>query len=89
MTKMFKNVVLTRKIENMIEELCGKSFSKSIVSDLCKKIDPIVVAFKSRPLICEYPFLMVGAIYIKARENNRVRRKSFLKAIGINEECNH
>lgn len=86
MIEMVINGVSTRKIENITEELCGKSFSKSMVSELCKKLDPIVDAFKSRPLICEYPFLMVDAIYIKARENNRVRSKSLLIAIGINEE---
>jgi transposase-like protein len=36
------NGVSTRKIENITEELCGKSFSKSTVSDLCKKFDPVV-----------------------------------------------
>lgn len=88
MIEMVINGVSTRKIENITEELCGKSFSKSMVSDLCKKLDPIVDAFKSRPLIYEYPFLMVDAIYIKARENNRVRCKSLLIAIGIDEEGN-
>jgi transposase-like protein len=88
MIEMVISGVSTRKIENITEELCGKSFSKSMVSDLCKKLDPIVDAFKSRPLIYEYPFLMVDAIYIKARENNRVRSKSLLIAIGINEEGN-
>ena len=51
MIEMVINGVSTRKIENITEELCGKSFSKSMVSDLCKKLDPIVDAFKSRPLI--------------------------------------
>jgi transposase-like protein len=88
MIEMVVNGVSTRKIENITEELCGKSFSKSMVSDLCKKLDPIVDAFKTRPLISEYPFLMVDAIYIKARENNRVRSKSLLIAIGVNEDGN-
>ena len=45
MIEMVINGVSTRKIENITEELCGKSFSKSMVSDLCKKLDPIVDAF--------------------------------------------
>ena len=86
MIEMVINGVSTRKIENITEELCGKSFSKSMVSDLCKKLDPVVEAFRKRPLTCEYPFLMVDAIYIKARDNHRVRNKSLLVAIGVNEE---
>ena len=86
MIEMVINGVSTRKIENITEELCGKSFSKSMVSDLCKKLDPVVEAFKNRPLTYEYPFLMVDAIYIKARDNHRVRSKSLLIAIGVNEE---
>ena len=78
--------VSTRKIENITEELCGNSFSKSMVSDLCKKLDPVVETFKNRPLTYEYPFLMVDAIYIKVSDNHRVRSKSLLIAIGVNEE---
>ncbi len=88
MIEMVINGVSTRKIENITEELCGKSFSKSMVSDLCKKLDPIVDVFRTRPLTSEYPFLIVDAIYIKVRENNRVRSKSLLIAIGVNEEGN-
>ena len=66
MIEMVINGVSTRKIENITEELCGKSFSKSMVSDLCKKLDPVVTAFRNRPLTNEYPFLIVDAIYMIA-----------------------
>jgi len=84
--EMVINGVSTRKIENITEELCGRSFSKSMVSDLCKKLDPIVIGFKNRPLSCAYPFLIVDAIYIKVREDHRVKSKSLLIAMGVNEE---
>lgn len=84
MIEMVINGVSTRKIENITEELCGKSFSKSMVSELCKKLNPIVKAFRNSPLEKCYPFLMVDVMYIKVRENNRVQSKGLLIAVGIN-----
>jgi len=39
---MVINGVSSRKIEKVTEELYSKSFSKSIVSELCKKLNPVV-----------------------------------------------
>jgi putative transposase len=86
MMEMVVNGVSTRKVELITEELCGKKFSKSTVSELCKSLDPIVEAFKTRPLEPHYPFIQVDAIYLKVRENSRVQSKGLLVAVGINEE---
>lgn len=86
MIEMVINGVSTRKIENITEQLCGKSFSKSTVSKLCESLDPIVAAFRNRPLKKHYPFVIVDAMYIKVREDNRVRSKGLLIAIAVNEE---
>ena len=86
MMEMVVNGVSTRKIETITQELCGKKFSKSTVSSLCKKLDPIVHAFRIRPLESHYPFLIVDALYVKVREDNRVQSKGLLIAVGVNEE---
>ena len=86
MMEMVINGVSTRKVEQITEELCGKKFSKSTVSTLCKKLDPIVEAFRTRPLKCHYPFLTVDAIYVKVRENGRVQSRGLLIAVAVNEE---
>jgi transposase-like protein len=86
MMEMVINGVSTRKVESITEELCGKKFSKSTVSTLCKSLDPMVNAFRTRPLESHYPFLMVDAIYVKVRENKRIQSRGLLIAIGINEE---
>jgi putative transposase len=86
MMEMVVNGVSTRKIENITEELCGKKFSKSTVSALCKRLDPVVYAFKTRPLESRYPFLIVDALYLKVREDGRVKSKGLLIAVGINEQ---
>lgn len=86
MMEMVVNGVSTRKIETITQELCGKKFSKSTVSSLCKKLDPIIHAFRTRPLESHYPFLIVDALYVKVREDNRVQSKGLLIAVGVNEE---
>lgn len=84
--EMVVNGVSTRKVTQVTEELCGTEFSKSTVSDLCKQLDPIVTAWNHRPLKNEYPFLVVDAIYVKVREDGRVRSRGLMIATGINLE---
>jgi len=86
MIEMVINGVSTRKIQKVTEELCGQSFSKSTVSVLCKRLDPIIEAFCNRPLLKHYPFIVIDALYLKARENTRVRSKGVLIAQGISED---
>src|SRR5690606_28353477 len=74
------------KVAQITEELCGREFSKSTVSDLCKKLDPIVSAWSKRPLEAAHPFVFVDAMVIKAREEGRVRSRGVLIAIGVNAE---
>lgn len=84
MVQMVINGVSTRKVSKVVEELCGTSFSKSAVSELCKKLDAEIEAFKNRPLNgLEAPFLMVDATYFKARENHKVVSKAFMVALAI------
>jgi putative transposase len=86
MMEMVINGVSTRKVEAITQELCGKSFSKSTVSTLCKQLDPMVHAFRTRPLESHYPFLIVDALYLKVREDHRVQSRGLLIAVGVNEE---
>jgi transposase-like protein len=86
MMEMVINGVSTRKVELITEELCGKKFSKSTISELCKNLDPMIAAFRTRPLQSHYPFLMVDAIYVKVRENGRIQSRGMLIAIGVNED---
>lgn len=68
MAEMVVNGVSTRKVSKVMETLCGTSFSKSTVSEVCKELDAIVNEFKNRQLNGIYPFLLVDATYLKARE---------------------
>ena len=84
MMEMVVQGVSTRKVQKVTEELCGEAFSKSTVSEICKELDIPVKQFKERLLPDHYPFIVVDAIYLKAREDHRVRSKALFVAIGVN-----
>jgi transposase-like protein len=81
--EMVVNGVSTRKVTAITEELCGTSFSKSTVSALCARLDPLVAAWNERPLSEQaFPFVLADALVIKVREQKRVRALAALIAIG-------
>ena len=84
MTTMVLEGVSTRKIARITEELCGTSFSKSAVSEICKSLDAYVDEFRNRPLTDSYPFLTVDATYFKVRENHRVTARALMTAFAVN-----
>ena len=87
LVEMVINGVSTRKISAITEELCGADFSKSTVSELCKRLDPVVQGWNERNLReTRYPFVLVDAIVLKIREEGRVRSRAAMIATGINEE---
>ena len=73
----------TRKATEVTETLCGASFSKSTVSQLCAGLDPRVRAFNERRLTAHYPFVLVDARVLTVREADRVVSKAALIASGI------
>lgn len=87
MLEMVVNGVSTRKVTKITEELCGEAVSKSMVSTLTKKLDPIVNEWAQRPLnLMIFRYVYVDAMYIKVRENNKVVSKAVYIAVGINEK---
>lgn len=78
--------VSTRKVTLITEKLCGTSFSKTTVSELCKELDVKVNAWNERPLTnSAYPFMIIDALVIKIRKDGVVKPASALIATGINE----
>ncbi|MYL59839.1 IS256 family transposase [Virgibacillus halodenitrificans] len=86
MLEMVINGVSTRKVKNVVEQLCGEYVSKSFVSSLTEKLDPIVNEWANRPLNTEYyRYVYVDAMYIKVREHHKVVSKAVYIATGLNE----
>lgn len=87
MAEMVIMGVSTRKVSNVIEMICGKEYSKSTVSEVCKRLDPEIKDFQNRDLSTrEFPFIMVDATYFKVRENHRVTSKALFIAVGYTQE---
>ncbi len=87
MLEMVVNGVSTRKVTNIVEQLCGQGVSKSFVSSLTEKLDPIVNKWANRPLNVQYfPYLYADAMYIKVREHNKVVSKAVYIMTAMNEK---
>ena len=85
--EMYVEGVSTRKVKEVTEELCGTSFSKSLVSSLAGSLDSELSAWRSRRLEAEaYPYLFVDARYEKVRVDGRVVSQGVLIVSGVRED---
>jgi putative transposase len=85
--EMYVEGVSTRKVKEITEELCGTSFSKSLVSSLAGGLDSELEAWRSRRLEAEaYPYLFVDARYEKARVDGRVVSQGVLVVSGMRDD---
>ncbi len=86
MLEMVVNGVSNRRVTNIVEQLCGRKVSKSFVSTLTERLDPIVNQWANRPLnTMYYPYVFVDAMYIKVREHNRVVSKAVYIATAVDK----
>ena len=84
--EMYLQGVSTRKVTKITEELCGVSFSKSMVSQLCTNLDAVIKAWRGRSLSDKkYPFLIVDALVIDVRRDGAIRSTGALIVYGVNE----
>lgn len=84
MAEMVVSGVSTAKVGRVMEELCGRSFSKQAVSEACRELDGPVEEFRTRRIEGDYLFVMADATYVKVREDHRIKSKALLIAIGLN-----
>jgi len=85
--EMYVEGVSTRKVKEVTEDLCGTSFSKSLVSSLAGSLDSELEAWRMRRLEAEaYPYLFVDARYEKARVDGRVVSQGVLVVSGVRDD---
>lgn len=85
LAEMYVQGVSTRKVKAITEQLCGHSFSASLVSASTRKLDEQLSEFSQRSLDAEeYPYLVLDARYERVREGGVIRSRAVLVAIGIN-----
>ena len=85
--EMYVEGVSTRKVKDITEELCGTSFSKSLVSSLAGSLDAELEAWRKRQLEAEaYPYLFVDARYEKVRVDERVVNQGVLVVSAVRDD---
>ena len=85
--EMYVEGVSTRKVKDITEELCGTSFSKSLLSSLAGKLDAELEAWRSRRLEAgAYPYLFVDARYEKVRTGGRVVSQGVLIVSAVRDD---
>jgi putative transposase len=79
--------VSTRKAREVAEELCGTSFSKSLISELAGNLNSELESWRSRLLEVEaYPYLFVDARYEKVRVGSRVVSEGVLIVSAVSDD---
>ncbi len=80
--EMFFQGVSTRKVEKILDKLCGLQVSSTQVSRITAKLDDDINAWRERPLD-EFSHLMMDARYEKVRYGGSIRDLAVIWAIGI------
>lgn len=78
--------VSTRRVERLLETLGLSGISKSRVSEIVSELDPVVEAFRSRPLTLAYPYVWLDALVMKCREDGTGANVSVVIATGVSNE---
>jgi putative transposase len=86
LVEMYIQGVSTRKVQKVVEQLCGVLVSASQVSALVKGLDGELEMWRKRSLAGQkYPYLVVDAHFEKVRREGRVLSTAVLWVIGISE----
>lgn len=87
MVKMYFHGVSTRKVNAIVEQLCGTTISASEVSALTRKLDATLTAWRERRLAdTPYPALLVDAHVEQVRREGHVRATAALWVVGVTPE---
>ena len=79
---MYVQGVSTRKVQAIVEQLCGMAVSSSQVSRAAAQLDEILEAWRMRPL-GEIAYLYLDARYENVRQDGQVRDAAVLMAVGV------
>jgi transposase-like protein len=80
--EMYVQGVSTRKVQAVMQELCGLNVSSAEVSRASQLLDEELEKWRNRPL-GEFPYLILDARYEKLRHGGSVISVALLVAVGI------
>jgi putative transposase len=78
--------ISTRSVDDLVKAMGMTGISKSQVSRLCAEIDERVKAFLERPIEGDWPYLWLGATYIKTRQSGRIVSVAAIVAVAANTQ---
>ncbi len=82
--EMYFQGVSTRKVQDVLDAMCGMDISSATVSRIACELDEKLIAFRRRRLDhTEYPYLQIDARYEKVRVNGHIVSQAVLVAVGI------
>ncbi len=85
--EMYFQGVSTRRVQDVLDEMCGMEISAATVSRVAAELDEKLAAFRTRRLdLTEYRYLLIDARYEKVRVEGRVVSQAVLVAAGITSE---
>jgi len=85
--EMYFQGVSTRKVQNVLDQMCSSEISSATVSRIASELDEKLSDFRRRSLhLTEYPYLFVDARYEKVRVDSRVVSQAVLVAVGITSD---
>jgi len=82
--EMYVQGVSTRRVTDIVEQLCGLSVSSTQVSRLASDLDKDLDLFRNRLLNGEFPVVYLDAVYEKIRHCGTVVSMAVLVAVGVN-----
>jgi putative transposase len=82
LAEMYLQGVSTRKVNAIIEQLCGTQVSSSQVSRATQALDETLQEWRQHPL-SECPYLYLDARYEKVRDHGQIRDAAVLIASGV------
>ncbi|MFH1616314.1 MAG: IS256 family transposase [Planctomycetota bacterium] len=83
--EMYVKGISTRKVNDVLEKLCGLGISSTQVSRVAGLLDEGVSQWNSRPL-AEVPYLVLDARYEKVRHGGSVVSCAVLVAVGLDTD---
>ena len=85
--EMYFQGVSTRRVQQVLDQMCGCQVSAMTVSRVAAELDEKLAEFRGRRLEQhEYPYLMIDARYEKIRRQGGIVSEAVLVASGFNEQ---
>jgi transposase-like protein len=84
--EMYSQGVSTRRVQAVLEKMCGTDISSMTVSRVASELDEKLIPLRERSLRGHvYPYLMIDARYEKVRVDGHVVSQAVLVVVGFNE----